>query len=358
MIVVRHGRQFVTAVTAKGAWMRDQCSHAAGTSIPLMGKRGALHMHKCSWRGRVIRAFAGFGLASLAWASPAGAEVTIQHLSVGGLDREYIISALPAAHPRPTVIVLHGTWQSGLIMRHTTGLEPLVEREGLVAVYPNAIATQWNDGRAAAAVWGPRDDVAFLRALVAHLVRTGIADPHRIYALGFSNGGMMALRMICEATEVFAAVAVIGASLPAEEYPRCRPNAPTPTLLMNGTADPFVPYEGGQVILRGGVVLSTDQTIAFLRKVNGCADSVQVAALPALDRQDMRVRVYSWTRCSSAAPVVLYRVEGGGHRIPNPDPGIAAFDLVLGRMNHDIDAAAEIWSFFKGRTRSSLFAGK
>jgi poly(3-hydroxybutyrate) depolymerase len=44
-------------------------------------------------------------------------------------------------------------------MMQTTGLEPLVDREGLVAVYPNGIATQWNDGRAAAAVWGPHDDV-------------------------------------------------------------------------------------------------------------------------------------------------------------------------------------------------------
>jgi polyhydroxybutyrate depolymerase len=311
-------------------------------------------MSKCGWRGRVIRAFAGFGLASMAWASPAGAEVRVEHLSVGGLDREYILSAPALAGRRPTVIVLHGTWQSGLIIKHDTGLEPLVEGEGLVAVYPNAIATQWNDGRAAAAVWGARDDVAFLRALVAHLVRTGIADPHRVYAIGFSNGGMMALRMMCEATDVFAAVAIIGASLPAEVYPRCKPSAATPTLLMNGTADPFVPYEGGQVILRGGVVLSTDQTVAFLRKVNGCTDTVQVAALPAMDRQDTRVVVNSWAHCSSAAPVVLYRVDGGGHRIPNPDPGVAAFDLVLGRMNHDIDAAAEIWRFFKARTRSSL----
>jgi polyhydroxybutyrate depolymerase len=290
----------------------------------------------------------------MAWACPAAAEVSVQYLSVGGLDREYIISTPPSPHRRPTVIVLHGTLQSGLIMRHTTGLEPLVDREGLVAVYPNAIATQWNDGRAAAAVWGPREDVAFLRALVAHLVRTGVADPHRVYAIGFSTGGMMALRMMCEVTEVFAAVAIIGASLPAEVYSRCRPAAPTPTLLMNGTADPFVPYEGGQLILNGGVVISTDQTAAFLRKVNACTNNVQLAALPAMERQETRVVVNSWAHCSSAAPVILYRVVGGGHRIPNPDPGIAAFDLVLGRMNHDIDAAAEIWRFFKTRTRSTI----
>jgi polyhydroxybutyrate depolymerase len=310
-------------------------------------------MHKSIWRGTTIRALAVFAFASIPWASLPAAEMKVQHLSVGGFEREYYISAPASQGPRPTVLVLHGTWQSGQIMMQTTGLEPLVDREGLVAVYPNGIATQWNDGRAAAAVWGPRDDVEFLRTLVAHLVRTGVSDPHRVYVIGFSNGGMMALRMMCEATEVFAAVAAIGANLPAEVAPGCKPTGPTPTLLMNGTADPFVPFEGGQVVLRGGVVLSTDQTVSFLRKVNACADRTQVTELPDIDRNDgSSVVITSWTSCSSAAPVVLYRIEGGGHRIPNPDTGVSALDLVLGRMNHDFDAAEAIWSFFKTRKRA------
>jgi polyhydroxybutyrate depolymerase len=309
-------------------------------------------MHNSIWR-TTIRALATFTFASIPWASLA-AEIKLQHLSVGGIEREYILSAPAIPSPRPTVLVLHGTWQSGQIMMQTSGLEPLVEREGLVAVYPSGIATQWNDGRAAAVMWGgPRDDVEFLRTLVAHLVRAGISDPQRVYVIGFSNGGMMALRMMCEATEVFAAVAVIGASLPAEVAPGCKPTRPTPTLLMNGTADPFVPFDGGQVVLRGGVVLSTDQTVSFLRKTNGCADRAQVAELPDIDRNDdSSVIVTSWSHCSSTAPVVLYRIEGGGHRIPNPDAGVSALDLVLGRMNHDFDAAEAIWSFFKSRKRA------
>jgi polyhydroxybutyrate depolymerase len=255
-------------------------------------------MRKSIWRGTIIRALAVFAFASIPWASLPAAEMKLQHLSVGGLEREYVISApAPASQsPRPTIVVLHGTWQSAQIMIQTTGLEPLVDREGLVAVYPNGIAAQWNDGRAAAAVWGPRDDVAFLRALVAHLVRTGVSDPHRVYVIGFSNGGMMALRMMCEATEVFAAIAAIGASLPAEVAPGCKPAAATPVLLMNGTADPFVPFEGGQVVLRGGVVLSTDQTIRFLRNVNGCDDGAQLTQLPDINHDDgSRVVITSWT---------------------------------------------------------------
>jgi polyhydroxybutyrate depolymerase len=311
-------------------------------------------MCKSIWLATAVRVVAAFAFASIPWASCLAAQVSLEHLSVGGLEREYTISRPAAPGPRPTVVVLHGTWQSGQIMLKTTGLEPLVDREGLVAVYPNGIATQWNDGRAAAAMWGPRDDVAFLRTLVAHLVRTGVSDPQRVYVLGFSNGGMMALRMMCEATDVFAAAAVIGASLPEEVAPGCKPTQPTPTLLMNGTEDPFVPYAGGQVVMRGGVVLSTDQTINFLRGVNGCTTAARSHELPDVDRNDgSNVVVTSWSNCSSAAPVVLYRIEGGGHRIPNAEAGISVLDVVLGRMNHDFDAAEAAWSFFKGRKRAS-----
>lgn len=309
-------------------------------------------MQNSIWHEIMIRAFAVLAFASTPWASLAAAEMRAEKLWAGGLEREYFVSAPASRHPRPTVLVLHGTWQSAQIMIQTTGLEPLVDREGLVAVYPNGIATQWNDGRAAAAMWGPRDDVAFLRLLVAHLVRTGVSDPHRVYVIGFSNGGMMALRMMCEATEVFAAIAAIGASLPAEIAPGCKPAGPTPMLLMNGTADPFVPFKGGQVVLRGGIVLSINRTIRFLRKVNGCTDSAQLTRLRDIDPYDgSRVVIESWTNCSSAAPVVLYRIDGGGHRIPTRSEGLAAADIVLGKLNHDFNAAEAIWSFLKVRTR-------
>jgi polyhydroxybutyrate depolymerase len=264
------------------------------------------------------------------------------------------VSAPTSRRPLPTVLALHGSLLNAQIMIKTMGLEPLVDREDLAAVYPNAIAGQWNDGRAAAAAWGGRrrDDVAFLRALVEHLVRTGVSDPQRVYVTGFSNGGMMTFRLMCEATEVFAAAAVIAAPLPAELAGGCKPAKPIPMLVMSGTADPFMPYGGGQVAFGSGRVLSINETVRFLRDVNGCTDSAKLNRLPDIDRNDgSQVVVESWTNCSSAAPVVLYRIEGGGHRIPRRGEGMPFVDIVLGKSNHDFDAAEAIWSFFKDRTR-------
>jgi polyhydroxybutyrate depolymerase len=250
--------------------------------------------------------------------------------------------------------VLHGTLLDAQRMMIIMGLEPLVDREGLTVVYPNAVGAQWNDGRPAAAVFpgGSVDDVAFIRSLIGHLVGTGISDPHRVYVTGFSSGGMMTLRMICEGSELIAAAAIIGASFPVEVAQACQPPRPTPILVMNGTADPVVPYAGGAVVFGGGQVLSTDETISLMRTVNRCIDRASFSALPDIDPDDgSYVTAGSWTKCASAAPVVLYRIEGGGHRIPGRREDWPVTDILLGRMNRDFEAANAIWSFFKDKKR-------
>ncbi len=47
-----------------------------------------------------------------------------------------------------------------------------------------------------------------------------------------------------------------------------------------------------------------------------------------------------------AAPTVLYTVQGGGHHVPRADRRWRLLDRYLGAINHDIDSAEEIWSFF------------
>jgi polyhydroxybutyrate depolymerase len=286
------------------------------------------------------------------------AETSVRKLSLGGIERTYLLSLPASARPHPAAIVLHGGTLNAENAKRSTGFEPLVERGELVAVYPNAIAGHWNDGRVAAGdVWRgtPSDDVVFIRALVAELVQSGVADPQRLYVTGPSNGGMMTFRLVCEAAELFAAAAPIIASLPADLAVSCKPARAIPTLVMNGTADPLVPYGGGGVGLRGerGRVLSTDETMAFLRNANGCTDAAKLDHLADADRNDgSNVTIASWTNCASGAPVVLYRIDGGGHRIPRRDEGPRpVIDRLLGRANHDFEAAEAIWSFFRDKKR-------
>jgi len=279
-----------------------------------------------------------------------GAESAARKLAVGGVERSYLLSRPAQDGPRPTVVVLHGGTLDATNARRTTGFEALVEREGIVAVYPDAIGRNWNDGRSKGP--GRSDDVAFFHALVEALVAEGIADPRRVYVTGPSNGGMMTLRLVCEAADLIAAAAPIIASLPAELAASCKPARPVSVLLMNGTADPLVPYGGGSVgyFGRRGDVLSTDATLTQLRVSNNSPGEATVARLPDLDPNDgSNVTVYTWS-CASGASVVLYRVEGGGHRIPQrSDRARPVIDHLLGRENHDLDAAEAIWGFFQDK---------
>jgi polyhydroxybutyrate depolymerase len=290
-----------------------------------------------------------FGGPSLA------AETRINKLSVGGVERSYILSTAALKTPRPTIIVLHGGTLDAENARRSTGLEPLVDRDGFNAVYPNAIGGHWNDGRGSAQGWRSNagDDTAFIRALTANLVRNGTADSRRIYVTGPSNGGMMTFRLICEAADLFAGAAPIIASLPADLAPVCKPVHSIPVLVMNGTADPLVPFGGGGVGYFGkrGRVLSTDETMTKLRQFNGCAETSVRERLPDRDPNDgSTVVIESWKDCSSGDPVVLYLVDGGGHRIPRRSQvARPMIDRLLGKENHDFEAADAIWAFFRGK---------
>jgi polyhydroxybutyrate depolymerase len=303
-------------------------------------------------RGATVRAFVVAGFISIPWGMSSAAGITREKLLVGGIEREYLVSAAKSDRPRPTVLVLHGSLLTADVMVPVMGFEPVAERERLVAVYPNAVAGEWNDASAEAAQLGAGsyDDTGFLRALVAHLVRTSVSDRGRVYVMGYSNGGVMAFRLACETDGIFAAAAAIAATLPVELARSCRPPSPMPMLIMNGTADPLSPFDGGKLPLSGGRALSTDATIGFLRKVNGCTEAVKLAELPHADpNADSRVTVANWTTCSSRAPVVLYRIEGGGHRVPSLAPGVPLVETLVGRLNHDFEAAEAIWNFFKNK---------
>ena len=302
-----------------------------------------------------IRWFLGAvaGAAALALAATAGAAERTGRLRVGGVERSYAMTAPSGAARRPVVIVLHGALMDGASMRRTFGLDKLAGEGEFVAVYPDGIARRWNDGRPQP--WRRRlervDDVGFLTRLARHLVDEGIADERRIYLVGASNGGMMAYRVACEKPQAFAAYAAIIANMPANLVQKCRPRRGVPMLIMNSTKDPLIPWEGGQLGLGGrhGRVVSTEESLAFWQRNNGCEGPRQQRPLPDRDRKDgSRVMAEQYNNCKTGAPVVLITIEGGGH-LP-PGATLLARPLIegiLGKANRDVSAAEVSWKFFR-----------
>lgn len=291
-------------------------------------------------------------VASLAAASAASAET----IDVGGVKRSYT-AQLPARKPAPLVIVLHGKTQRGADMITRTAWPQVARREGFAVVFPDGLNHAWADARTKAgpALRGPpvgTDDVAFIAKLVEKLVADGTADAKRVYVAGSSNGGAMAMTLVCARADLFAAGASVIMNLTDEAAVTCHPSRPLPMLLMNGTADPLVPYEGGRgsSYYAADGFWSTDETLAFWRKLNGCeTDDTSVTDLPDRNVADQSTVTRISSNCPTGHDVMLYRINHGGHRMPGFAPD-ARFQRVatkmLGPQNGDIDGAETIWSFF------------
>ncbi|MFN3310633.1 MAG: alpha/beta hydrolase family esterase [Thermomonas sp.] len=283
-------------------------------------------------------------------------------LSVDGTPRSYLMQR-PSQQPAPLVLVLHGNAQQGRDILEHTSWPDVARRAGFVLVAPDGLNRGWADLRSDAEVAGRRpppgtDDVKFLTALAQDLVRRGIADPHRIYVAGISNGGAMAMSLACTHPGLFAAASSTIMAMTQTMVAHCHPRQGTPIVLMNGTADPLVNFDGGRGRNRMmGVsgLLSAEDTLRFWRRLDGCApEDAGTTALAdtAPDDGSQVVRVDS--RCPPGTGVLLYRVDGGGHRMPDLLADArhpALVDRLLGPQNRDIDGPQRIWDFLKQYAR-------
>jgi polyhydroxybutyrate depolymerase len=255
---------------------------------------------------------------------------------------------LPAARPRaPTVIVLHGALVSAESTVSWYGFGEAATRRGFAAVFPRGVNLAWNDGRPAA--WGSgADDVGFLRQLAGDIVRLGTADPARLYIAGVSNGGMMALRLICEAPVPFAGAGLIIASMPTDVGATCRLRRPMPVVMLNGTADGLIPYGGGQVGFSGlqGSVWPVERTAKFLAWGNGCGQGSKRVVAGDAQGGGIKIVRLDWGGCTSGRGVTLYRVEGGGHQVYGHTN---YFPMFLGPGTERISAPDVIMAAFSER---------
>lgn len=299
--------------------------------------------------------FLALACAALASAAePAAADVQTRTLTIGGTTRSYILflpDSRTALQGLPLVVAMHGGIGTAEQMMSFSRFNETAAREYFAVAYPQGVTRRWNDGR----IFRGRsetdaDDVGFIRALVADVAQNVTPlDRRRIFATGISNGGFMSFRLGCEAADVFAAIAPVTATMGADLAARCKPAAPISVLVINGTADPLVPYAGGHV--RGpfgslrGAIWSTDESIVFWAKHNRCTGQPAITAWSDRDPSDSSRVIESDFRACAGGRVRLLRIEGGGHTWPGRAQYLPV--AMIGPTNRDFDATEAIWSFFK-----------
>ena len=288
------------------------------------------------------------------------AQSQVKSIVVDGVERKYAlyIPGAPAGRDRTSlVIVLHGAFGYGGIISDYTGINERAERSDFIAAYPESFGPYWNDGRVDPGSFAYRkniDDVHFISGLIDAVVSEYPVDPARVYAVGFSNGGMMVHRLAIEIPEKLAAAASVAGSLPRQLL-FSRPGAAVPVIMFHGTDDRTVPWRGGKLGKGNkshGEVLSVLNTVLFWSLRNGCANKPVLEMAPDTDPDDGTI-VFRVAFCEKKpdSEILLYSIQGGGHTWPGSKIVLPAEKT--GRTSGDINATDLILNFFSRHRKTA-----
>ncbi len=275
----------------------------------------------------------------------------------------YVPSGYDPAIPTPLVILLHGRWGSGAGTAAYTHFNAVAEAAGFIAAYPDGLVndrpaafydTGWNYNRGNPFLPdfpGP-DDAAFLAALIDDLALDLAIDRTRIYVAGMSNGAFMVNYLACHDPARYAGFASVAGSGYLGMAESCQAETPAPMVIIHGTADDNIQWNGNVTTLGGqevNVTYPLAEVLTFWAAHNGCSlEGVDTSDIIPLDAAaPTRVRLLQAQDCPADGPVAFYGVIGGGHNWP----GVEGYGPGAGLVNMDINAGEVIWEFFAGLSR-------
>jgi polyhydroxybutyrate depolymerase len=315
-----------------------------------------------------------FVLMSVVFVCAVGAQDRGETVKVNGFERNMVVH-LPRGYNNrkhyPVVLVLHGIGGDAAVMARITRFNRMADQSGFIVVYPNAKEGRWTapennsvrslggfgrrqgglgnniPTRNDAEVGGqPVDDMLFFNELLDQVESEYSVDEARIFATGLSDGGIMDFRLGCELAGRIAAIAPVAATFPQGLEDSCRNWfwRAIPVLMINGTADPVVPYNGRLSYNAGHFLLSAQESVKAWAKLDGCGAKPVKTAISARGSGGLETRVETYSDCNEGAAAVLYSVEKGGHTWPGGEQYMP--EELIGRTSIDIDATEIIWRFF------------
>ena len=165
----------------------------------------------------------------------------------------YVPSGLGGAGPRPALLAFHGGTGTAMGMAASSQLTKFAQERQIYAVFPEGSGTlqTFNGGACCGTAQSQNiDDVAFARAVIADVRANYSIDAARIYATGFSNGGIMSHRLACGLADQLAGVAPVGGASgefdgAGTRYYTCNPSRPITVLHIHAANDRNYPYAGG-----------------------------------------------------------------------------------------------------------------
>jgi polyhydroxybutyrate depolymerase len=269
-----------------------------------------------------------------------------------GRLRNYLVHVPRSFDPAARSAVVIGLHGGGGHAAHFAkdenyGVISASEKYGFIAVMPNGysknrrghVAT-WNAGACCGDARDRSiDDVGFIAEVMARVKRQAAIDDARVYAIGMSNGGLMAYRLACERPDLVRGIMAVAGT---DNTLACNPARPTPVLHVHAINDTHVLFEGGagadafRDASKVTEFVSVPATIAKWVNLNGAQES------------PIRTLTVDGAYCdlhaakAGGAPVQLCVTESGGHSWPGASKGRRGKEP----PSQAINANDVMWAFF------------
>ena len=197
------------------------------------------------------------------------------------------------------IMDLHGLTGTAEVAETHTRLRVLGPAAGYIVIQPTSPGElhEWSSGMFDDAVW------SFVRATRDRFH----VDPDRVHVTGFSQGGMMTLRLLCDHADELASVApAAGGGC----FGSGAPSVPRPILYMHGTEDPIVSFSSG-ALTRDGAILAYGLGAGEVFAGNDGYTATRWRG------DDGEVLLEFWEHGFTAPPLFGF-YEVGGHCLPGP----------------------------------------
>lgn len=272
------------------------------------------------------------------------AQQTTENMFYDGHNREYILyipSSYSSSTPTPILFAFHGgTGYADDFMNYEADFRPIADTAGFILVYPQALGDPNDCFNTSWLHKDPTDhkDIFFIEALIDTLSTVYNVDTDRIYACGYSLGGMFSYELACNLNYKIAAISSVSGAAFIGAFGNCDLYHPTAILTINGTTDNEHPYND-----QSGVFFPVPSISDFWANQNNTDPTPVVTTIPDYDPTDgSTVEKYSWLNGDNCVYVEELKVINGGHQWPG----------TFGNM--DIDASNETWKFVSKFNTSGL----
>ena len=262
------------------------------------------------------------------------------------IQREYYLhipNNLPANSP--IVYVFHGWGGDGNGMMNYTAFNSLSDQFNFAVCYPTALI-DGDGGNSGLTSWNTNglSDVDFIHALNDALLIQHLFDEDRIFATGFSYGAEMCFHLSrCQNSNVIDAIAPLAGSI-FNYMNICTPSTNISTLVLHGTNDNVINYNGGY-FPNYGPYMSASDIVSDLVIYNSCILDTSYSLFD-LNNDNNLTDVIKYHNLSTGTKIWFYTVNNGSH---------SWFDVAPWGVD-DFWASEEIWNFFSqiGSTTTSV----